>query len=236
MTTPEGALLEIARIRASADALERFLVPAVAPAPERAEPPPEVVPAGLAKPGAFFDYVRARPPLGPALREDEVAGCTRLLEACAASRFPLSWAAYVLATSYHETAGTLRPIAEYGKGHGRPYGKPGRNRGQVAYGRGDVQLTWDDNYERMDAELGLDGALIANYELALDPAISSRVIVRGLEIGLFTGKSLADYLPERADLRQFSNCRRTVNGLDKAALIGGYAVTFQAGLDAGGWR
>ena len=51
----------------------------------------------------------------------------------------------------------MQPIAEYGKGKGRKYGVPGRNRGQVAYGRGYVQLTWDDNYERADKEIGAGG-------------------------------------------------------------------------------
>jgi len=31
--------------------------------------------------------------------------------------------AYMLATAYHETASTMQPIEEYGKGKTRPYGK-----------------------------------------------------------------------------------------------------------------
>lgn len=204
-----------------------------APVTPQAAPEP---PRGLADPAKFFAYVRARPPLGPTLSQEEVDGCTRILGACAAERFPVAWAAYVLATAVHETAGQLRPIAEYGKGAGRQYGKPGKHGGQVAYGRGDVQLTWDYNYERADRELGLNGALVANYDLALDPAISSRIIVRGMEEGWFTGKRLEDYLPATANAAQFASARRIVNGTDKADLIAGYAVTFQAGLQAGWWR
>lgn len=204
-----------------------------APATPEAAPEP---PRGLADPAKFFAYVRARPPLGPTLSQEEVDGCTRILGAGAAERFPVAWVAYVLATAVHETAGALRPVREYGKGAGRPYGKPGRNGGQVAYGRGDVQLTWDDNYERADRELGLGGRLIANYDLALDPAISARIIVRGMREGWFTGMGLATYLPATATSGQFENARRIVNGSDKAALIAGYAVTFQAALQAGGWR
>ena len=208
-------------------------------APQDAPATPDAVPApprGLADPAQFFAYVRARPPLGPTLSQEEVDGCTRILAACGAERFPASWAAYVLATSVHETAGTLRPVREYGKGAGRTYGKPGRNGGQIAYGRGDVQLTWDQNYERADRELELGGRLIANYDLALEPAISARIIVRGMREGWFTGVSLEKYLPLVADLKQFENARKIVNGTDKAALIAGYAVTFQAALQAGGWR
>src|ERR1017187_3559067 len=64
-------------------------------------------------------------------------------------------AAYMLATSRHETAGTYRPIEEYGKGEGHKYGIPDRN-GNTYYGRGFVQLTWADNYKTMGANLSID--------------------------------------------------------------------------------
>lgn len=227
-----AALAELAKIDAAAAALRGLLSQPVA---DPAGPVPDVA-RGLANPSAFFAYVRARPPLGPTLSQAEVDGCTRILGACTAARFPVAWAAYVLATAVHETAGQLRPVAEYGKGAGRPYGKSGRNGGQVAYGRGDVQLTWDENYERADRELGLGGRLIANYDLALDPEISARIIVRGMQEGWFTGKALAAYLPATATQAQFAAARRIVNGTDKAELIAGYAATFQAALQAGGWR
>lgn len=225
-----AALAEVAKLRAIADTLEAILL---IDRPEVAPPP---VQAGLGVPAKFFDHVRSRPPLGPTLSPEEVAGCERILDACVAAAFPASWAAYTLATAVHETAGTLRPIREYGKGAGRKYGVPGRNKGQVAYGRGDVQLTWDDNYERADRELGLNGALIANYDLALDPAVSAKIIVRGMEKGWFTGKGLADYLPKTATRANFIRARRIVNGTDKADLIAGYAETFQTALIAGGWQ
>jgi hypothetical protein len=226
LATAEAAL---AALRAE---LTRSPAQAATTTPEAAPEPPR----GLANPAAFFAYVRARPPLGPTLSQEEVDGCTRILGACASERFPVAWVAYVLATAVHETAGALQPVREYGKGAGRPYGKPGRNGGQVAYGRGDVQLTWDENYERADRELALGGRLVANYDLALDPAISARIIVRGMREGWFTGKGLAAYLPATATSGQFENARRIVNGTDRAALIAGYAITFQAALQAGGWR
>lgn len=227
--------LELEHLTAAQDALQRLrglLEGAAAAPPVEA---PQAAAAGLADASKFFAHVRSRPPLGPTLSQAEVDGCTRILAACAAASFPVAWAAYVLATAVHETAGQLRPIAEYGKGAGKQYGKAGKH-GQAAYGRGDVQLTWDYNYERADRELGLNGALIANYDLALDPAISSRIIVRGMEDGWFTGKRLEDYLPATANQAQFAAARRIVNGTDKADLIASYAVTFQAGLQAGWWR
>lgn len=190
----------------------------------------------LVEPSKFFNYVRAHPPLGPKLTEDEVTGVERLLVACARREFSRSWTAYTLATAYHETAGTLRPIREYGRGRGRKYGGPGRNGGQVAYGRGDVQLTWDANYERADRELGLGGLLIADYDLALDPLISAKIATVGMEEGWFTGKRLLDYLPyPQASRAAFNSARQIVNGHDKADLIAGYAITFQNALELGGW-
>lgn len=216
--------------RTALDGLIAERAATVAPTPVQAP-----VTHGLADAGAFFDVVRQNAPLGPALTQAEVDGCTRILKACVGQ--PLAYAAYILATEIHETAGQMRPIAEYGKGRGRTYGVPGRNNGQIAYGRGDVQLTWDDGYEKADRELGLNGALIANYDLALDPEISARIIVRGMAAGWFTGKSLATYLPAEgsATREQFTMARRIVNGTDKAELIAGYAMTVQAGLTAGGW-
>jgi len=225
----EFALAELAKIKASADALEAFFMRE----PQPATPAPT---RGLAEPALFFDRVRSGAPLGPTLSQGEVAGCERILTACAAAGFPPAWAAYVLATSAHETAGTLAPMREYGKGAGRAYGQPGRNSGQIAYGRGDVQLTWDENYERADRELALNGALVADYDLALDPQLSARILVAGMEGGWFTGKGLRLFLPEVARREQFVAARKIVNGTDKAELIAGYAETFQRALQAGGWR
>ena len=61
--------------------------------------------------------------------------------------------AYILATVKHETANTYRPIEEYGKGAGRAYGATVN--GHRYYGRGYVQLTWKENYEKMTKRLKL---------------------------------------------------------------------------------
>jgi putative chitinase len=142
--------------------------------------------------------------------------------------------AYLLATTYHETAGTMRPLEEYGRGKGYDYGKmldmgkgPGRRVACTApphfyYGRGYVQLTWLSNYRAAGRKLGLD--LAGNPALALQPDVAARILVRGIVEGWFTGKKLSQYFtPLGADPVQ---ARRTVNGLDKAELIAGYHVKF----------
>ena len=49
------------------------------------------------------------------------------------------WLAYMLATTFHETAYQMWPIEEYGKGSGRYYGTPDPETGETDYGRGFVQ-------------------------------------------------------------------------------------------------
>lgn len=182
----------------------------------------------LKAPEMFYKGLRAL--TGP-LDQTQVDVVQALLSA--ASSHKLSWLAYELATGWHEAR--LKPIEEYGKGKGRPYGVPGKY-GQAQYGRGLVQLTWDSNYEKADTELGLGGALLKDFSLALRPDIAVKIMVHGMEEGWFSGRKLADFLPdERATAAQFTEARRIINGTDRADLICGYALQIQAALSAGGW-
>lgn len=183
----------------------------------------------------FFDLIRDT----ISLTDQNVAGFDFLLDEGRNRQVPLPFLAYILATVFHETASTMQPIAEYGKGRGRKYGKKGKY-GQIPYGRGYVQLTWDENYERADRELGLAGALLKNFDLAMEPKIASQILFKGMERGWFTGKRLSDYIDlldedDKEDLREFSNSRRIINGTDKQVLIGQYALTFEKALRASGY-
>ncbi|RYZ38611.1 MAG: hypothetical protein EOP49_30890, partial [Sphingobacteriales bacterium] len=130
--------------------------------------------------------------------------------------------AYMFATAFHETDTTMQPIEEYGKGKGRPYGKPDPATGQTYYGRGFVQLTWKENYIRFGHLLNID--LVKHTEYALEPAISTDIMFLGMSKGLFTGKKLSDYFnPQKQD---WVNARRIINGTDRAQLIAGYALKF----------
>lgn len=157
------------------------------------------------------------------------------------------YAAYILATSYHETAHTMMPVSEYGKGRRRPYGQWYTNSHKqtygyrndrkhiylkanyphLYYGRGDVQLTWLDNYIKMGRKIGHD--LASNPELAKRPDISAQVLITGMLDGDFTGKKLSDYIHYGLDF-EFQGARRVVNGRDKAALIAGYAEIFLSAI------
>lgn len=192
---------------------------------------------GLANPAAFWTALRNSAQLGPTLSVSEVDGVQNKLDAMGAAGWGAGWVGYGLGTSYHETAATMQPIREYGRGAGKKYGKPGPHGGQVAYGRGDVQLTWPENYARADKELGLGGALLANYDKAMEPAISAQIMVRGMEQGWFTGRTLGHYLPRTGvgDRATFKAMRPIINGTDKADLIARHALVFQSAAQAGGW-
>ena len=137
--------------------------------------------------------------------------------------------AYILATVKHETANTYRPIEEYGKGAGRAYGATVN--GHKYFGRGYVQLTWKENYEKMTKRLKLLGVecdLVNNPEQALQPEIASAIMFVGMEEGLFTGKKLKDYFNEYDE--NPVEARKIINGKDKAKMIAGYYYEFKNAL------
>jgi hypothetical protein len=143
----------------------------------------------------------------------------------------LRWLAYMLATVYHETAQQMWPIREYGEGKGQPYGEPDEN-GNCFYGRGFVQLTWKENYDRAGALLALvdNRDPVQHPDIVLDSLIAARVLFRGMSEGWFTGAKLGDYLSETED--DPVNARQIINGNDKDELIAGYHDTFLAALEA----
>lgn len=157
--------------------------------------------------------------------------------------------AYGLATAYHETGARMVPVREgfastdkgaraavnnLAKQRGPKsavarYATPAGPWGHVYYGRGHVQLTWLENYERSSADAGTD---LARYpDKMLDPVVSARVLFKGLLDGRWGGgKGLRMYL-DRGD---YVGARRTVNGTDKAVQIAGYAKAFITALEAMG--
>jgi putative chitinase len=115
------------------------------------------------------------------------------------------WLAYMLATAYHETAATMWPIEEYGKGAGQPYGVEDPQTGQTYYGRGYVQLTWRENYAFATKQLGLKGEADLEWhaEMALDPQIAADIMFIGMAEGWFR---TSDGGPETL-ARYFSNTK-----------------------------
>lgn len=186
----------------------------------------------------YFDTVRETL-FGGKLTADQVSGMEAKIKAFTEAGFPLSWAAYAMATSYHETAKRMVPVRE-----GLNVSDEWRQRKlryYPYYGRGDVQLTWKENYERADKELGLGGKLMANLDLALDPDISAKIMVLGMKEGWFSGDTqgrhtLGRHLRDNEEtVGRFTNARRIINLMDKAMLIASYAVKFQEALKKAGY-
>ena len=166
-------------------------------------------------------------PFGGILHQGQVDGCNAILDAWEkrAGFVDRRWLAYMLATAKWETAHTMQPIEEIGKGHGRPYGVPTQD-GRAFYGRGYVQLTWATNYAKMAALTGAD--LVGCPDLALDPEIAAVILLEGMKGGLFTGVGLPRYFSDAVD--DPVGARRIINGTDHAADIAAIHAGFLAGL------
>jgi putative chitinase len=184
-------------------------------------------------------YAEIRPLFGGHLTQSQVDGIQAILKATTdAGITDDRKTAYILATVLHETAKTMQPINEFGKGAGHDYGKklkmgggPGKRipyttPDELYYGRGYVQLTWYENYESMGKLLNID--LLDNPDLALQPAIAAAIMIKGMAKGLFTGVGLDKYFTDK--LTDWVNARKIINGLDMAKTIAGYAQTFYKGL------
>lgn len=142
-------------------------------------------------------------------------------------------AAYMLATTWHETARKMLPIEEYGKGKGRKYGQKIDIDGSsyqglehIYYGRGYVQLTWLSNYSLARSKLGYD--FVSDPSLVMRKDLAVKIMITGMKEGWFTGRKLSDYINQSK--KDYVNARRIINGTDKANLIAGYAETFEKAL------
>lgn len=150
------------------------------------------------------------------------------------------WLAYILATAYRETAGTMQPVREglcksdacsiqavtnlVNKRNITPnYALPDEN-GKSYFGRGYVQLTSKKNYEKISVALGWGADLINDPGLALDPEKSVIILVEGMIKGLFTRKNLGNYFGDKSD---WVGARKIVNpGSSRAEITAGYGEKF----------
>ncbi|MGV2130861.1 glycoside hydrolase family 19 protein [Agrobacterium vitis] len=193
----------------------------------------------------FFAAVRTSL-FGGALTQNQVNGITAILDTWQASTMTdLRWLAYMLATAFHETAQTMRPVREtraatddqaiaildrsWAKGVmpwvKSPYWRIGAD-GKSWLGRGYVQLTHKVNYIKLGGAIGVD--LVSNPVLAMREDIALKVLFVGMGEGLFTGVKLATYFQDTKS--DWVNARRIINSTESASVVAGYGKAFHAAL------
>ncbi|MBA8801497.1 hypothetical protein FHW77_005253 [Agrobacterium sp. RC10-4-1] len=197
----------------------------------------------------FFAYAR-RAPFGGRLTQGQIDGMNALFRCWESHKIPAPdkrHLAYILASVFHETGGRMVPVREtfastdagaiaaldkaYKAGRlgqvSKPYWRKGAN-GKAYFGRGDIQLTHEENYKVLGERIDVD--LVGNPSLALDLDISAEIAIVGMLEGLFTKKKLTDYFNLKKD--DPIGARAVVNGTDKAKLIAGYYKSFLDALEA----
>ena len=160
--------------------------------------------------------------------------------------FSIAQWAYVFATVWHETAGTMAPVREaYRQSEewrrlNLPY--------WPHYGRGYVQITHKDNYERMAAVVKRDLKIVIQHrDDFMQPRVAFYVLVYGFKHGSYTGKAIDDYIPnntakseryhyesiaqgikptETLLYKYYKDARRCINGTDRADRIAWLALEF----------
>ena len=116
---------------------------------------------------------------------------------------PRNFLAYALATAFHETAYMMVPLEEYGKGSGKPYGAVDPEFGESYYGRGHVQLTWKENYQKGEQRLkdvyNIDVPMTEYPHRMLEDQPSALVLYDGMIEGWFTGVGLPQFFNDELE-------------------------------------
>lgn len=208
---------------------------------------------------AFYASARQRASgiFGTSLSQPQVQGVEAILDEAERRGTPLRHLAYILATAYHETGAQMQPVKEtvYASSKDRnppdetvirrldaawkagklgqvstPYWRKDSD-GKAWFGRGLVQITHKANYQKLGMLIGMN--LVYDPSKALELPTAVKILFVGMELGSFTGKSLADYLDGRID---YEGARRIINGTDKAKTVAGYANAFKRALVAAGYE
>lgn len=129
--------------------------------------------------------------------------------------------AYIMGTVSHECAfAPVKEIRADRQRNPRVWALQERYWPSGYFGRGYVQITWRDNYQKMGSRLGIP--LVEQPDLALDPRDAASICVVGMAEGMFTGRRLAQYDRPGGEF-DWVGSRAIVNGSDRAGLIAGYA-------------
>lgn len=178
----------------------------------------------------FFASVK-KSLFGNKFNQTQIDGMNAILDACEAEDFDFKpYFAGPLATCYHETGRTMKPVREgfatsdaqaraavahlFARGKiSKNYALPEAN-GLSYYGRGFPQLTHGFNYKAQAKRTGYD--LYNNPDLMLRQDVSAKVLVMGMRYGDFTKKSMAYYAAGGA--YDYYGSRAIING-DKNRIV-----------------
>lgn len=204
----------------------------------------------------FFGAVRASV-FGGKLSQTQVDGVNAILDEWDSRGLTDDrWLAYILATPVIETGAKFQPISEnlnysaaglvktfpkyftpqiavsYERNPVKIANRAYANRmgngdeasgdGWKYRGRGLCQITGHDNYKLF--------GIVDDPDKALEMGPAVRIMLDGMINGRFTGKKLADYFTTTKT--DWTNARRIINGLDRAADIAAYAKKFLAAIQA----
>lgn len=180
----------------------------------------------------FFSTVRAL--FGGHLRQRQVDGMNAILDGWEAQleNADVRWLAYMLATTFHETAKRMVPVREAfwlpeeWRRRNLPY--------YPYYGRGYVQLTHIGNYQKAGDYVGAD--LVHNPDLALRMDYAATIMFVGMTQGWFRRDNRGPH-----NLNRYFNstrndpigARRIINGYEAGVAedIADYYRVFLAALD-----
>ncbi|SFH27256.1 chitinase [Ensifer sp. OV372] len=207
----------------------------------------------------FLVYAR-RAPFGGRLMQSQIDAMNGILDEwdrrqSTGKVIDNRWLAYMLATVFHETGGTMQPVIEnlnYSAARltevwpsrfptiasAKPFARNPRKLANKVYGGRMGNSAPDDGWLYRGRGLpqitGKDNydkfGLAKTPEKAAEMGTAIRILFDGMISGLFTGMKLADYF------NQVDNdpvgARKIVNGTDKAKLIAGYYRNFLDALEA----
>lgn len=162
---------------------------------------------------------------------DMTIGDTQLIVAVCKERGLLrNQTAYLLATTWWETAHTMLPVEEAFYLKDRVSDLDAWRKRNLRYypwhARGYVGVTWERNYHKLSKETGVD--VVSQRSKAMEKDVAAVALVVGCMQGWWTGKKLTDYVTlQKSD---FVGARRVVNGTDKARAIAEVARDYDDAL------
>ncbi|MCP4117462.1 MAG: hypothetical protein GY737_19130 [Desulfobacteraceae bacterium] len=154
------------------------------------------------------------------------------------------WAAYYLATVYHETSYSFKPVWEAGKGKGKFYGKDvlvkdsygyrgtkDKEYINVFYGRGFVQLTHGEAYKFISEKINLKkDELHINPDKALESDTAYKILTYWMQNDIPNVKGKGRKIQEYISITgcpDYKGARAIVNKGDYEERIANYAIVFE---------